>query len=221
MVGRALPQADEPKQVPLDVSEDIQRPRQLASLEHGPTEQQPIDKAVAQGPHPIRRASIRRRTDDRAQAARQLSRAVKHDRRVERGEPIVLAPPDVDAGDVRRPVKVELAPDQIREDRRADAELVDKVELDRRHPTDPRFLVDRVEGVVRKVQDELDIRERVAFANHPRAVHQRRDQSIVRLAERPHPLDQFFLREGLVSSVHQPRRTYDRNDPISRNPTEA
>jgi len=110
-------------------------------------------------------------------------------------------------------VKVKLAPDQIVEDRRGDAELVDEQQLDRRDLLQPDAAIQGAERRVLEKQQEFDIGESVALAGGERAVHHSRVEPQVVAAQRPHALDHRCLRKhrrispiGHVSPVKK-RRT--------------
>ena len=111
--------------------EEIERTRKLAPGEQVRTEDEPVHEAVADEPYPSRRIALRWRTDDLLQAWGQLPGAVEDEGIFQRGKP-VRVPHRLadDALHLRGAVEVELAPDEIIEDRRSVPVLVDEVHRD-------------------------------------------------------------------------------------------
>src|SRR5215204_975774 len=107
------------------------RTRQLATGEEVRTEEEPVHEAVADEAHLFWRAALRRRSDDLAQTRGQLSGAVEDQSVFQRGEP-VRVPHGLtdDPADVRGAIEVELAPDEVLEDRSPVPVFVDEVKPD-------------------------------------------------------------------------------------------
>ena len=90
---------------------------------------------------------------------------------------------------------MELAPDEVVEDGRPVAVLVDEVQLDGRDPRHPILLIQVLQGIVVEEQDELDVREPVPLALREGAVHHRGHQAFVFPADAAHAFDHGFLLE--------------------------
>src|SRR5215212_256582 len=176
--------------------EESERTRELAPREKVRAEDEPVHETVADEPDLLRCITLGRWADNPPQTWGQLSRTVKDERILEGGKPICilhrLANYRLDVGGA---VEVELAPDEVLEDRRSVPILVHEVQPDGRDPADPLLLIQVRQLVVFEEQDELYVGEFVALVLGEGAVHHRRNETSVLPANAARTLDHGLLLE--------------------------